>query len=155
MLTLYFLSGSLAAAEKINVNLTGAFHAVTESQISTGENQSALIYSVLGATKLTDNKGNEWKFSTDCLGFDEVGTTQATSGIGRCSWVDGDKDSLYVRLHTEGESNHYKVNGGSGKWAGASGEIISKFDYLPAPSPEIYLGIDEGKGYLSAPGLNK
>ena len=155
LITMISLSGSVAAAEKITVTLTGAFHAVTERMISTGAEQSAFIYSVLGATKLRDGKGNEWKFSIDCLGFDEVGTAQTTSGIGRCSWADADKDRLHVSLHTEGESNHYKINGGTGKWVGASGEIVSHFEYLPAPSPEIFLGIDEGKGFVSAPGLKK
>lgn len=155
LVTLMGISAPLAAAEKMEVELAGAFHAVTERLISTGDEQSAFIYSVLGATTLKDKKGNEWKFSIDCLGFDEVGAARATSGIGRCSWADADNDKLHVSLHTEGESNQYRINGGTGKWAGANGKFVSNFEYLPAPSPEIYLGVDEGKGYLSAPGLKK
>ena len=154
-IALAVFSASIAASEKVAVNLTGAFHAVTEKLINTGEEQSAFIYSVLGASKLADKKGNEWKFSIECLGFDEIGSSKTTSGVGRCSWTDVDKDKLYVSLHTEGESNRYKINGGTGKWAEASGEIVSHFEYLPAPSPEIFLGVDEGKGYLSFPELKK
>lgn len=144
-------AGSLQAAGKIDVEMTGAFHATTESLISTGEEKSAFVYSVLGATKLLDGKGNEWRFSIDCLGFDEVGTSAATVGVGRCSWADADNDKLHVSLTTAGESNRYTINGGTGKWAGVSGEIISNFEYLPARSAEVFLGTDDGKGYLSLP----
>lgn len=147
------LSGvaSAQAAGKIDVDMSGAFHAMTESLISTGEEKSAFVYSVLGATKLSDGKGKEWKFSIDCLGFDEVGASAATVGIGRCSWADADNDKLHVSLSTEGESNHYKINGGTGKWMGATGEIVSNFVYLPAPSADVFLGTDEGKGFLHIP----
>lgn len=148
-------SGWMMAAEKLAVELTGGFHAVTERLISTGLEQSAFVYSVLGAIQLTDKAGRRWSFSIDCLGFDEVGSTQGTAGIGRCSWADADSDKLYVSLQTEGESNRYKIKGGTGKWAGAQGEIVSHFEYLPAPSADVYLGVDRGRGYLSEPATVK
>ncbi len=155
LVMLIVLSAPLVAAEKMKVELIGGFHAATEKLISTGNEKSAFIYSVRGATKLTGKKGKQWKFSIDCLGFDEVGSGLATSGIGRCIWADADNDKLYVSLHTEGESNHIDINGGTGKWVEANGKIVTTFVYLPAPSADIFLGIEEGKGHLSAPALKR
>lgn len=146
---------SVQAADNIKVDLVGGFHAETGKLISTGGDKSAFVYSVLGASVLSDQKGNSWRFSVDCLGFDEIGGGAATAGIGRCNWADADNDKLHISLSTKGESNRYKINGGTGKWAGASGEIISNFVYLPAPSSETFLGTDEGKGFIQAPALKK
>ncbi|NIB40419.1 hypothetical protein HBA55_12535 [Pseudomaricurvus alkylphenolicus] len=145
------ISTTAISAERLNVKLSGAFHAVTESLISTGERQSAFVYSVKGATTLTTNSGKQWKFSIDCLGFDEVGGHAGTSGVGRCSWADSDNDRLMIELVTEGESNRYRVTGGTGKWQGVSGSFKSNFEYLPAPSEDVFLGTDEGKGFLNLP----
>ena len=148
-------SSTANAARMMEVNLTGGFYATSERTISLGGEKSAFVYSVLGASTLSDNKGNTWRVSLECLGFDELGSQSGTHGVGRCIWKDAENDQLFVSVSTVGESNRYDVLGGTGKWAGASGQIDTNFTYLPSPSETIFLGTDEGSGRISAPVIAK
>lgn len=140
-----------SADTKMDVSLMGGFYASSERSISLGKDKSAFVYSVLGAVTLSDNNGNRWQVSIECLGFDEMGGGAGTQGVGRCTWKDVDNHHLFVSVSTHGERNRYTVLGGTGKWLGAEGQIDTNFTYLPAPSETIFLGTDEGKGRISKP----
>ena len=140
-----------SADTKMDVSLIGGFYANSERNISLGKHKSAFVYSVLGAVTLSNSKGSRWQVSIECLGFDELGSASGTQGVGRCTWKDVDNHHLFVSVSTHGDSNRYTLLGGTGKWAGAEGQIDTNFTYLPAPSETIFLGTDEGKGRISKP----
>jgi|GEM_PF-2211165 len=50
-----------------------------------------------------------------------------------------------------GRATVTRLEGGTGKWQRAAGQIDTKFTYLPAPSESEFLGIDEGTGKISVP----
>jgi hypothetical protein len=144
------LATTVTAAPTMDVSLTGGFYATSERTIGLGGEKSAFVYSVMGASTLSDGKGGKWRISIECLGFDELGNSSGTQGVGRCIWKDADNHHLYVSVSTHGETNRYTLLGGTGKWDGAKGKIDTNFTYLPAPSETVFLGTDEGKGRISA-----
>jgi hypothetical protein len=146
---------SVYAEKLMDVSLSGSFYASTKHMIASGNNRSAFIYSVLGASILSDNKGNNYSVSIECLGFDELGEKLGTQGTGRCIWKDSDNDHIYVTVSTAGEKNRYNITSGTGKWLNASGQIDTDFVYLPAPTDSEFLGTDAGKGKISYPINNK
>lgn len=139
-------------AETLSYDLVGGFHATASPSLMTGENASAFVYEVKGASVLTE-KGNKGtvKVSIDCLGFDELGSSAGTVGTGRCIWRDSEDHHLYVTVSTRGEKNVYSISGGTGKWSKASGEIITDISYLPSSSETEYLGTDVGSGSITTP----
>ena len=141
----------VSADTKMDISLIGGFYASSERSISLGDKKSAFVYSVLGASTLSDGKGGRWRVSIECLGFDELGNETGTQGVGRCTWKDADNHHLFVSVSTHGDTNRYILLGGTGKWLGVEGQIDTHFTYLPAPSENIFLGTDEGKGRISKP----
>lgn len=132
------------------VTLTGGFQAEVHREIVSGSDKKAMVYSVLGSLRMAIGKAGPQPFSAECLGFDETGTRGVTTGIGRCVWKDAAGDALYVTIATQGDGNGYTVTGGTGKWANASGELATKFIYLPAPEG-VFLLSEAGSGQISAP----
>ena len=132
------------------VAFTGGFQAVAHREIDTGADRKALVYSVLGSLMLSFAGEPPRAVSAECLGFDENGPNGATAGTGRCLWRDGDGDRLYVSIATAGSGNVYTVNGGTGKWQDASGELRTTFAYLPAPEGTFLLS-ESGNGRLTRP----
>lgn len=143
------LSSSVSADQELSVELTGAFYASSERSIEQNQDGSAFVYSVLGASRLISDSVS-WEFSNECVGFDEVGQSHNTKGIGRCIWRDIEDHRLFLDIKTSGESNTYVITGGTGKWQQAKGTIKSNFTYLPAPDG-VYLGVDKGKGSILIP----
>lgn len=152
ILVLCFSLFSLAAtaASEVKVELTSGFHAAAYPAVATGAGAQAYGYSVLGGTLIQAASGDNFRFSVDCTGFDQM-VDGKTTGLGHCAWSDVDGDHLYVSLSTGHEGNRYRINGGSGKWSDASGTIDTHFTYLPSPRENLYLGVEEGRGTLSLP----
>ncbi len=155
ILFLSFLLAALPAvgahSADIEVDLTGGFVATISPSVATGANSEAFTYSVRGASVLTSSAGTTYRVAIDCVGFDELGGNAGTEGTGRCKWTDADGDSLFVVVQTVGDGNRYSCTGGTGKWAGTSGVIDTRFTYLPGPNEATILGTDEGSGTLSVP----
>lgn len=147
-LFLALLAGATAAPQP--VTMTGGFQAEAHREIASGADSKAMVYSVLGSIRLAIGKAEPQPLSVECLGFDETGKGGATVGEGRCVWKDAAGDALYVSLATKGSGNSYTVTGGTGKWAGASGELVTSFAYLPAPEGVLLLS-EAGSGQLSTP----
>ena len=145
------LVAGAASAEKLDIDLSGSFYATAGHSIGLGGEKSAFVYSVYGASNLKTAKGKRLRFSVECLGFDEVGSTEGTHGIGRCNWIDESQDKLFASLSTVGGGNKYKVTGGTGKWKNAKGVITTTFVYLPTSSDKFYLGTEDGTGSIMAP----
>jgi len=140
-----------ANAEKLNINLSGAFYAPGGHAITLGGEKSAFTYSVYGASNLQIVKGKKLRISVECLGFDELGNSAGTQGVGRCHWIDESNDKLFAAIKTAGEGNQYQIIGGTGKWENATGTIITSFVYLPTTSNKFYLGTEDGAGTIDAP----
>lgn len=145
------LATGAVSAERLDIDLSGSFYATSGHSIGLGGVKSAFVYSVYGASNLKTAKGKRLRFSVECLGFDELGSTEGTQGIGRCNWIDESKDKLFASLSTVGEGNKYKVIGGTGKWKNATGVITTTFIYLPTSSDKFFLGTEDGKGTIKAP----
>ncbi|WP_077343485.1 hypothetical protein [Pseudocolwellia agarivorans] len=149
------LVSGLANAEKLQVNLSGSFYAPAGHSIGLGEDKSAFVYSVYGASNLTISlktaAEQKLRVSVECLGFDELGNKEGTQGVGRCVWIDESNDKLFASISTKGETNQYKITGGTGKWKDSTGTLNTHFVYLPTSSNKFYLGTDDGKGTISAP----
>lgn len=146
------LTTTTLLAQTTKYSLVGGFHATGSTSITTGENSSAFVYEVKGASVLTANGDkNTVKVSIDCLGFDELGSNTGTVGTGRCIWRDSEDHHLYITVSTRGEKNVYTITGGTGKWNKASGEIITEISYLPSASDTEYLGTDIGSGSIKTP----
>lgn len=139
------------AAETLDVELTGGFHAVGHPSIATGEKSQAYAYAVRGGTVLHSRDGRRIRVAIDCAGLDRVNSGGETTGSGHCTWSDADGDRLFVSLQTADGGNAYTITGGSGKWRAASGSIRTRFSYLPSPEPVLFLGVEEGAGQISAP----
>jgi hypothetical protein len=112
-LFLMLVTGAVSA-ERLEINLSGSFYATSGHSIDLGGEKSAFIYSVYGTTKLKTARDKRLIFSVECLGFDELGSTGATQGIGRCNWIDESKDKLFTSLTTVGAGNQYTITGGTG-----------------------------------------
>lgn len=139
------------AETTLEVTLSGSFYATSSHTIGLSGEKSAFVYSVFGASNLVINDGQKVRVSTECLGFDEVGGSNGTQGVGRCVWLDESSDKLFVSLSTEGEKNKVNIIGGTGKWLDASGSLVTEFVYLPTSSDAFFLGTDDGAGTIVAP----
>ena len=142
-----FVSGCVIAGSQ-PVSLVGGFVAVGHPAIATGPEGQTFSYGVRGGMILEMQSGQKIKLSIDCTGIDFVGKGQETGGHGYCVWRDGDDDQLFVSLKIVASGNHYSITGGTGKWRASSGSIDTTFTYLPAPAPELFLGVEEGSGHL-------
>ena len=145
------LATGAVSAEKLNIDLSGSFYATSGHTIGLGEEKSAFVYSVYGASNLKTANGKRIRVSVECLGFDELGSTKGTQGIGRCNWIDESQDKLFTSVTTVGEGNRVEIIGGTGKWENASGVITTTFVYLPTSSDKFFLGTEDGKGTIKAP----
>lgn len=144
-------AGTSAGAQQLtNVTTTGGFSAVAHREIATGGKTKAMVYSVLGALTMSRTGASPVRLSGECLGFDEHGEGSPTIGLGRCVWRETAQDALFVSIRTEADNNVYTITGGTGKWAGARGEIRTDFVYLPAPEG-IFLLQESGTGQISPP----
>lgn len=141
------VSGCVIAGSQ-TVILVGGFVAVGHPAIATGPESQTFTYGVRGGMILELQSGQKIKLSIDCTGIDSVGKGQETDGHGNCVWRDGDDDQLFVSLKTNASGNRYSIAGGTGKWRASTGSINTTFTYLPAPAPELFLGVEEGRGYL-------
>ena len=144
------LAFAASAANDMEVELISGFHATAHSPVATGTDAQAYAYGVRGGTLLQADGGARYRFSIDCTGLDRM-VNGKTVGTGHCAWSDAGGDLLYVSLQTGPEGNRYKISGGTGVWADATGTIKTRFTYLPSPADNLYLGVEEGTGTLSRP----
>ncbi|MBT3830270.1 MAG: hypothetical protein HOB98_20805 [Gammaproteobacteria bacterium] len=149
-----FVSGCVIAGSQ-PVTLVGGFVAVGHPAIATGPEGQTFTYGVRGGMILEMPSGQKIKLSIDCTGIDSVGKGQQTDGHGHCVWRDGDDDQLFVSLKTIASGNRYSITGGTGKWRASTGSIDTTFTYLPAPAPELFLGVEEGSGHLEPRATDK
>lgn len=148
------LAFSAVAGSEVNVELVSGFHASAHPAVAIAGGGKAYAYGVRGGTLMETQGGKRFRFSVDCTGLDRM-MGDKTTGNGHCAWSDVDGDSIYVSLKTGEQGNHYTLEGGTGKWANASGSLETSFTYLPSPSDHLYLGVEEGRGTISSPAGGK
>ena len=125
---------------------SAGIHAVIHPSVASATGGSWYAYTVTGGMVL-HHADTDYSLSIHCTGLDRMGDG-GLSGNGACEWTDADGGVLYVELATSDKGNRYRVSGGSGRWAGASGELTSVFGFLPGPSDAFVLATETGAGAI-------
>ena len=90
----------------------------------------ASIFSLTGSLLLTGERGIGVGFQGDVIGFSD----SAAGGTGQCVWTDerGDKIFSQVRGQPIGTGSHVvgTITGGTGRWAGVTGEYELRWQYV-------------------------
>lgn len=134
------------AAFSAVVSWTAGVHAVIHPSVAAADGGSFYAYTVTGGMTLKLD-GNDHALSIHCTGLDRAGES-GLRGQGACTWTDADGGVLSVELETSEAGNAYTITGGTGRWAGAKGELNSSFAFLPGPSETFILGTESGSGQL-------
>ena len=145
------LFGGAFAASAVTAapaTFSSGLKAEVHREIATGPNSKSFTYTVLGATNLTVQGQAARALSVECIGIDSE-ANGGTSGQGSCIWKETNNDVLYLALKTSGSGNRYTVTGGTGRWAGATGEFNTTFTYLPGPQNALLL-TESGRGQIMA-----
>ena len=140
-----FVASAVTAAP---ATFSSGLEAEVHREIATGPNSKSFTYTVLGATNLTVQGQAARALSVECIGIDSEAKS-GTSGQGSCIWKENNTDVLYLALKTSASGNRYTVTGGTGKWAGATGEFDTSFTYLPGPQ-NVLLLTENGRGEIAA-----
>jgi hypothetical protein len=90
----------------------------------------ASIFSLAGSLLLTGEGGRSFGFRGDVVGFSD----SATGGTGECVWTDERGDRVFSRLRGQplgtGSQVTGTITGGTGRWAGVTGEYELQWQYV-------------------------
>lgn len=90
----------------------------------------ATIISLTGSLLLTGERGLGVGFHGEAIGFSD----NVAGGTGRCVWTDQRGDKIFSQLHGEPMGTGSRVvgtiTGGTGRWAGITGEYELQWQYL-------------------------
>jgi hypothetical protein len=90
----------------------------------------ASIFSLTGSLLLTGERGLGVGFQGDVIGFSD----SVAGGTGQCVWTDDRGDKIFSQLRGEslGTGSHVTgaITGGTGRWAGVTGEYELRWQYV-------------------------
>jgi hypothetical protein len=106
---------------------------------------AAAILEVSGAVVLTSGEVLSRGFRGQAIGFDDG---QGLS-VGRCVWTDENGDRLFSRLRGEslGAGKRFvgTITGGTGRYAGLTGEYSFRWEYLVSATEGDAAGVVQGR----------
>jgi hypothetical protein len=114
--------------------------------------RQASIFSLTGSLLLTSERGIGVGFQGEVIGFFDG----AAGGTGRCVWTDERGDKIFSRLRGQpiGTGSHVEgaITGGTGRWAGVTGEYELQWQYLIETDDGTFSGRAVGlKGRVTLP----
>jgi hypothetical protein len=112
----------------------------------------ASIFSLTGSLLLTGERGLGVGFQGDVIGFSD----SVAGGTGQCVWTDerGDKVFSQIRGQPIGTGSHVvgTITGGTGRWAGITGEYELRWQYVIESDDATISGRAVGlKGRVTVP----
>jgi hypothetical protein len=112
----------------------------------------ASIVSLTGSLLLTGERGLGYGFQAEAIGISDT----VTGGIGRCVWTDERGDKIFSELKGEplgtGSRVAGTITGGTGRWAGLTGEYELRWQYVLESDDGTISGRAVGlKGRVTAP----
>lgn len=131
------------------VTMTGGWVADFSPAMMETPQASTTVFQFEGSYKLVAAKRDDLYLLTTCVGMETAtkgsnGET-TTTGSGRCELKDRSGDKLLAAMETAVDGFTLKVEGGTGKWAKASGKIVSKETFTVEGERQL-------KGYSNAKG---
>jgi hypothetical protein len=113
----------------------------------------ASIFSLTGSLLLTGERGLGVGFQGDVIGFSD----NLAGGTGQSVWTDERGDKVFSRLRGEslGTGSHVvgTITGGTGRWAGLTGEYELRWQYVIEGDDGTISGRAVGlKGRVTVPG---
>lgn len=91
---------------------------------------TASVFTLTGSLLLTGERGLGVGFQGEAIGISD----SLTGGVGRCVWTDehGDKVFSEIRGQPVGTGSHIvgTITGGTGRWAGLTGEYQLRWQYV-------------------------
>lgn len=125
------LAGALAApAAGEPLTGTAAFQVETSSPVALSKDQTRFNTRLLGSALFQLAGGQAAKMTIACVGQD---TTRAGAVVGMtndCAFEDAAGGQIFTTF--DAASMSFKITGGAGRWAGASGAFAA--DYAPTPN---------------------
>ena len=131
------------------VTLTGGWNADFSPAMTETLLRSTTVFQLDGSYKLVAKSIGEKYFLLNCVGMEaatKVNNTETiTKGSGRCELKDKDGDKILSAMETAFDGFTLKLDGGTGKWAGVKGNIVSKEQFTLESEHQL-------KGYSNAKG---
>lgn len=128
VLALFVASAQVTAAE--SATMTGGWEASLSPSIQQSANKSAFVFQLEGSYKLTTASKGDTYFLLKCVGLEvvtQVNANESTAaGTGRCELKDKSGEKLLAAMESAADGFTLRVDGGTGKWALASGKLVSK-----------------------------
>lgn len=143
------MAACAGAAQAEAVTMTGGWVADFSPAMMETSQASTTVFQFEGSYKLVAGKRDAIYLLTTCVGM-ETATTgtngeTSTKGSGRCELKDRSGDKLLAAMETAFDGFALKIQGGTGKWAKASGKIVSKETFTVEGERQL-------KGYSNAQG---
>lgn len=131
------------------VALQGGWVADFSPSMMETANRSTTVFQFQGSYKMSQANAADVYFLTSCVGMEAATKMQDggtdTKGAGRCELKDKDGDMLLAAMETAFDGFKLKIEGGTGKWSGASGRIVSKETFTAETERQL-------KGFSNASG---
>jgi hypothetical protein len=114
-------------------------------------NRSTAVFQLHGSYRLNVPSKGDVFLDTSCVGIETdttVGKDTTAKGSGRCEMKDKDGDKLLAAIDTVYDGITFKIQGGTGKWKSASGQLVSK-EVFTSQADTHWTGFGSGKGELN------
>lgn len=138
---------SLSHAE--SVTLTGGWVADFSPSMMQAVNTGTTVFQFEGSYKLNSKSKGDVYLLLTCVGMEAATklseSETRTKGSGRCEFKDKDGDKLLAGMETAFDGFTLRIDGGTGKWTGSSGSLVSKETFTVETERQL-------KGYSNAKG---
>lgn len=145
--SLVFMAFASAQAEQ--VALTGGWVADFSPAMMETAKTSTTVFQFEGSYKMTSKAKGDTYLLLTCVGMEAATkvseTDTQTKGSGRCEFKDKDGDKLLAAMETAFDGFTLNIDGGTGKWSGSQGNIVSKENFT-VDTPRQLKGYSNAKG---------
>lgn len=143
------LAGLPLFAKSQPVILNGGWVAEFSPAVPDAPDRSTTVFRFEGSYKMTLSGAEEVYFLTTCVGMEASTKSKSgdtvTKGNGRCKLKDKQGDTILASMETAFDGFTLRIDGGTGRWSGAKGTIISK-ETFTVESDEQLKGFSNAKG---------
>ncbi len=131
------------------VTFTGGWVADFSAAMMETAQTSTTVFQFEGSYKMTTKRRGDSYLLLTCVGMEAATKIKEgetlTKGNGRCEFKDKDGDKLVAAMETAFDGFSLKFDGGTGKWTGTRGGIVSKENFTVETERQL-------KGYSNAKG---